>query len=39
MRSIVRTVVFAGSMLALASGAAVAQQPAVRIAYVNPQAL
>ena len=39
MRSPIRSAVFVVSMLAVASGVAVAQQTPIRIAYVNPQAL
>lgn len=39
MRYPIRAVAFAASILALASGAASAQQTAARFAYVNPQAL
>jgi len=39
MRSIIRTVALSGSLLALAGGSSAAQQPASRVAYVNPQAL
>jgi outer membrane protein len=39
MRSIFRSAVLTGSMVVLASSMAAAQQPAARIAYVNPQAL
>jgi outer membrane protein len=39
MRYTLRSAVLTGSMLALASTMAAAQQPAGRIAYVNPQAL
>src|SRR5215208_4287420 len=38
MRSIIRSAVLAGSLLAMTAGI-VAAQAAVRIAYVNPQAL
>jgi outer membrane protein len=39
MRSIIRSAVIAGSMLAITAGVAAAQQAAARIAYVNPQSL
>lgn len=39
MRSIIRAVALGGSLLGLAGGSSAAQQPASRVAYVNPQAL
>ena len=39
MRSTLVSAVLVGSMLAIGSSVAAAQQPAARIAYVNPQAL
>jgi outer membrane protein len=39
MSSIIRAVALSGTLLTLAAGASAAQQPASRIAYVNPQAL
>ena len=39
MRSIIRSAVFAGSLIAITAGVATAQPSTVRIAYVNPQAL